>query len=115
MISEIKINRENMLNAASHQALMATDLAEELVRNGMPFRTAHHRVGSLVKWCADNRKKLDELTLEEMQITIPEATSECLTLFSPVSSVNKRNITGGTGPDEVAGQLKFWTGKLSEV
>jgi argininosuccinate lyase len=115
MISEIKINRENMLNAASDPALMATDLAEELVRNGMPFRTAHHRVGSLVKWCADNRKKLDELTLEEMQITIPEATSECLTLFSPVSSVNKRNITGGTGPDEVAGQLKFWTRKLSEV
>jgi argininosuccinate lyase len=113
MISGLKINEINMLNAASDPALMATDLAEELVKNGMPFRTAHHRVGSLVKWCAENNKGLNELTLDEMSITIPEATEECLALFSPVASVNKRNITGGTGPDEVRRQLQFWRAKLS--
>ena len=48
-----------------------------------------------------------------MQITIPEATEEFLTLFDPDMSAGKRNITGGTGFDAVANQLKFWQDKLS--
>ena len=97
---------------ASDPALMATDVAEKLVELGVPFRTAHHRVGSLVKYCRENNKALDEVTLEEMQITIPEATKEFLELFDPEVSVGKREITGGTGYNAVAGQLDFWQEKL---
>ena len=49
MIATMRFKAENMLEAASDPALMATDLAERLVELGMPFRNAHHRVGSLVK------------------------------------------------------------------
>lgn len=112
MIATMKINKEAMLCAASDPALMATDLAEELVKNGMPFRTAHHRVGALVKWCRENAKSLDLLTLEEMQISIPEAVPGCLELFSPEKSVSKREITGATGPNEVKKQLNNWKSKL---
>ena len=108
MVATMKLNVDNMLQAASDPALMATDLAEQLVKDGMPFRTAHHRVGALVKWCKENDKQLDELSLEDMKISIPEATENCLSLFSPQESVAKRLSTGATGPEQVSKQLQRW-------
>jgi len=113
MIATMSVKAENMLAAASDPALMATDLAEKLVEMNMPFRTAHHRVGSFVKWCKDNNKALNATTLKEMQETIPEATAEFLGLFSPENSVAKREITGATGPNEVAKQIAFWKKELA--
>jgi len=114
MVATMNIKRDNMLTAASDPALMATDLAEKLVELGVPFRNAHHRVGSFVKWCKDNNKALNATTLEEMQETIPEATAEFLELFSPESSIAKREITGATGPKAVATQIDFWKKQLAE-
>ncbi len=113
MIETMKIKAENMRNAATDPALMATDLAEKLVELGVPFRTAHHRVGAYVKYCRENGKKLDETTLEEMQKSIPEATAEFLMLFDPEASVAKRNITGATGFNQVAKQITFWQKRLA--
>ena len=112
MIETMKLKEEKMLAAASDPALMATDIAEKLVELGVPFRTAHHRVGAFVKYCREHGKALDEVTLGEMKETIPEATPEFLTLFDPVASVAKRNITGGTGFEQVAKQLDFWKKSL---
>ena len=108
MIATMSVRADRMRAMASDPALMATDVAEKLVELGVPFRTAHHRVGSLVKYCRENNKELDEVTLEEMQITIPEATAEFLQLFDPEVSVGKREITGGTGYKAVASQLEYW-------
>lgn len=113
MISTMQIKPEKMRAAAADPALMATDIAEKLVELGVPFRTAHHRVGSFVKWCKENSRALDETSLEEMQITIPEATAEFLGLFDPDMSAGKRNLTGGTGFEAVAKQLAYWQEKLS--
>lgn len=115
MIRSITVNAENMKNAASDPALMATDVAEKLVELGVPFRTAHHRVGSLVKYCKEHHCALNEITLEEMRITIPEATAEFLDLFDPVNSVAKRNSTGATGFKPVSDQLKFWQERLAAL
>ncbi len=108
MIETMKVNKGPMYEASTDPFLMATDLAEMLVELGVPFRTAHHRVGSLVKWSREHNKPLDQITLEEMQLSIPEATKGCLELFSPESSVNKRNHIGGTAPAAVADQVTFW-------
>lgn len=113
MVATMNVKRDNMLAAASDPALMATDLAEKLVEMDVPFRNAHHRVGSFVKWCKDNNKALNATTLEEMRETIPEATAEFLELFSPESSVAKREITGATGPKAVASQIAFWKKQLA--
>ncbi len=112
MIESITLKEENMRRAASDPALMATDLAEELVRLNVPFRTAHRRVGTLVKYCREHGKELDELSLEEIRISIPEATEKFLTMFDPDKSVAARNITGGTGFEQVAKQLSGWCGRL---
>ena len=115
MIGTMTIRRERMAAAAADPALMATDLAEKLVELGVPFRDAHRRVGSFVKYCKENGKALNEVTLDEMRLTIPEATPEFLTLFDPVESVRKRRLVGGTGFEPVAEQLKFWQKELKIV
>jgi argininosuccinate lyase len=114
MISAMRINRERMLDAASDPALMATDLAEALVNDGMPFRTAHHRVGALVRWCSDNSKSLNNLSLDDMKHTIPEAEESYLHLFTPKQSVGKREIHGATGPREVRRQIDSWLKRFEE-
>jgi len=113
MVQTMKARPENMLKAARDPALMATDLAEKLVALGVPFRTAHHRVGALVKWCKQTGKPLNGLTIEEMLSVIPEATPECLDLFSPEKSVTAREIPGATGFNEVRKQLDFWEKTLA--
>lgn len=106
MIESIKVHKERMYAAASDPALMATDLAEWLVKEGVPFRDAHHKVGHLV---AQSRKldiPLDKLTLEQIKESVPEANEECLHLWKPEKSVALRDIVGGTAPNQARHQLK---------
>ena len=113
MLRSIKINEEYMREAVSDPLLMATDLAEWLVGAGLPFRTAHHRVGKLVAFCQATKTKLNEITLEKMQEVIPEATETCLGLFSAEKSTQARNIPGGTSPEQVTKQILFWKKRLN--
>ena len=113
MLDTLVAREERMLAAASDPALMATDLAEWLVRQGLPFRTAHERVGKLVGWTRQHNRALDSLSLDEMRESVPEANDECLALFSPVTSVHGRDITGGTAPKQVHAQLARWAEALA--
>jgi len=113
-VATMSVNTARMREMASDPALMATDVAEKLVELGVPFRTAHHRVGSLVRYAREHDKQLDEIPLEEMRITIPEATAEFPALFDPEKSVAKRELTGGTGFKAVQSQLDFWQKALAE-
>jgi argininosuccinate lyase len=115
MVATMTAKRDKMLNAASDPALMATDLAEKLVELKVPFRNAHHRIGAFVKWCADNNKALNAVTLEEMQVTIPEATAEFLTMFDPQGSIARRELTGATGFKAVRTQIDFWQSELNKA
>jgi argininosuccinate lyase len=112
MIETMAIRRERMREAAADPALMATDLAEKLVELGVPFRDAHHRVGAFVKYCRERGVALDCVPVSEMRLTMPEATDEFPSLFSPENSVAKRDITGGTGYRQVASQIEFWQREL---
>ena len=114
MIATMKTNPDRMLEAASDPGLMATDLAEALVRKGVPFRHAHHKVGALVRYCAEHGKEMNALSAGEMRNVIPEADESMLKLFSPVSAVTLRKSYGGTGYEQVASQLAYWKEKLGE-
>ena len=106
MIDSIKVDKNRMLDAASDPALMATDVAEWLVKNGVPFREAHHRVGKLVALSKKIDTPLNKLTLEQVLSCIPEANKEVLNMWKPTSSVNLRNTLGGTAPDQVRMQIE---------
>ena len=92
---------------------MATDLAEWLVRQGVPFREAHHQVGSLVGYCARSNKALDKVSLDEMRQCIPNATEECLLIFNPDHSIAARKAMGGTALENVESQIAYWQNELA--
>ena len=105
MLPHIKPNRAAMRNAALKGFATATDLADYLVRQDVPFRDAHHIVGKLVGIAIERQVDLADLDLATMQAVsqkIGEDVYDCLTLEG---SVNARNHMGGTAPAEVASAI----------
>lgn len=94
--------------AASDPGLLATDLADELVRQGMPFRTAHHAVGAVVARAESLGKPLNQLTLPELQAVHPGFRAEALRCFNLQAALAKRNLTGAPGTRQVRQQLARW-------
>ena len=113
MLRNTKINRTACEKAASDPALLATDLADYLVRKGMPFRQAHHVVGAVVALAEKNGKPLNRLTLVELQSVDKTFERDALGVFDLRRAMARRNITGAPGTMEVAKQLMRWRKQLS--
>ena len=106
LLKEISFNKEIMKSAAEKGYLVATDLADYLVRKGMTFRQAHETVGKMVLFALDQNRELNQLTLKEMKGFAKKITKDVYDWIDPVSSVNRRNLPGGTGPDAVKKALE---------
>ena len=98
---------------ASDPALLATDLADYLVRKGMPFRQAHHVVGAVVALAEKSGKPLNPLTLTELQSVDKAFGRDARAVFDLEKAMAKRNIIGAPGTKEVARQLARWRRQLS--
>jgi argininosuccinate lyase len=108
MLRNTKINRAACAAAAGDPALLATDLADHLVRNGMPFRQAHHAVGAVVALAEKLGKPLNRLTLAELQSVDKQFGRDALGVFDLKRAMAKRNLAGAPGTKEVAKQLARW-------
>jgi len=113
MLQNTKINRAACDRAASDPALLATDLADYLVRKGMPFRQAHHVVGAVVALSEKTGKPLNKLSLTELQSVDKKIGRDALGVFHLQRAMAKRNLTGAPGTKEVAKQLARWREQLS--
>jgi len=101
MLRGITVKADNMRQAALEGFATATDLADYLVKKGMPFRDAHEVVAHAVKAGVESGRDLAEFSLAELQAfsaTISDDVFEVLTLEGSVAS---RNHTGGTAPEQV--------------
>ncbi|GHD07092.1 argininosuccinate lyase [Zhihengliuella salsuginis] len=105
MVATLKFNTERMAELAPQGFALATDIAEWLVRQGVPFRDAHELSGSAVKVAEARGVELWDLTDEEYATISPELTPEVRTVLSTEGSLNSRSSQGGTGPAAVAEQL----------
>jgi argininosuccinate lyase len=102
----VRIHPERMRAATAQGFLTATDLADELVRRGMPFARAHEQVGELVRHCAEKDRTFADLTAAEAQRFIPSWDAKLRQIaVSPEEAVKRRNVTGGTAPGQVARQI----------
>jgi argininosuccinate lyase len=86
----------------------ATDLADYLVKKGLPFRDAHEIVAHAVKDCVAMNKDLSELSLEQLQRYNAAIDASVFDVLTLEGSVNARNITGGTAPAQVRAQIARW-------
>ena len=108
MLKETQFKRKNCLAAASDPAMLATDLADYLVRKGLAFRQAHHLVGSLVALAEKRGKRLNELTLAEMRAVEKRFSADAMKTFALQRAMTRRNLTGTPGPRQVLKQLAKW-------
>ena len=113
MLQHTTVNQKNCLAAASDPALLATDLADYLVRKGMAFRQAHHVVGAVVALAEKAGKPLNQLTLAELKTVDGTFSSDALAVFDLKKAMAQRNLTGAPGTKEVAKQLARWRGRLA--
>ena len=115
MIRKMKINAKRTYQAASHGFSTATDMADYLVKKGMPFRDAHRVVGQTVRYCVEKDKTFDDLTLEEFQQQSNLFTEDIFKEISLEHSVGARKSYGGTSPEAVKVQLEHAEEFLDKV
>ena len=108
MLQHTKANRPACRAAACDPALLATDLADYLVRKGVPFRQAHHAVGALVALAERLGKPLNQLTLAELRSVEKKFGADALGVFDLTQALARRRATGAPGTSQVRTQLARW-------
>lgn len=106
MVREMRINAGNMQAAAAKGFSTATDVADYLVRKGMPFRDAHEVVGKTVAYCIANGKDLPDLTIEEWKGFSAMIDGDISASITLEASVNARAATGGTALERVKAEIE---------
>lgn len=101
MLQTMKFRKEKMAEAARGGFACATDLADYLVRRGMPFREAHEVVGKVVLYCLEQGRNLEELSLEEYKEMSPLVEEDVYKFISVDRCVEARCIIGGPSPETV--------------
>jgi argininosuccinate lyase len=95
-------NKQKMLELASSGYITATDLADYLVKNhSMSFRKAYEKTATIVNLAEKKKKKLDELSLNELKKIEPKLTIDVLKVFDLKNSINSKKSYGGTSFDNI--------------
>ncbi len=105
MVRTAKWNEKNMADSCQGGFLNATDVADYLVRKGMPFRTAHGVSAKLVRSAIENNCKLEELDFSEYKKASPLFEDDIFDLITSKKCVEIRNITGGPASEQVQKQI----------
>jgi argininosuccinate lyase len=105
MIATMRVRTERLADAAPQGFALATDVAEYLVRTGVPFREAHEAVGHLVVWCSVHDCDLGEVSDADLARISEHLTPEVRSVLSVDGALRARQTPGSTGPDRVAEQL----------
>jgi len=101
----VVLNPAKPATAADNSWVVATDLAEELSRNGVPFHRAHQLVGQLVLESVKSGKNPSQWTAESLTAFAPEFKPEMARLLNPIEGMKSRALPGGTAPTAVASAL----------
>lgn len=112
MLSEIKFNTERMKVQAEEGFTLATDLAEYLVKKGVPFRFAHELTGKIVLYCIERGKKLNELTIDEFKKFHESIQSDIYEILTVQGSIDAKESKGSTSKESVKEQIRTLRKKL---
>ena len=119
LVARLSFRADRMRSAADDPVVTATDLADHLVKRGVPFRQAHEMVGKTVRYCLDNDKRLTGLSLKELSRFCPDVGPDVMKELTLDASVGARRSLGGTSPVRVKAELRkagdCWTRTLTPV
>jgi argininosuccinate lyase len=114
MVPEIKVNADRMESASRDPSLLATDLAEYLVKKGLAFRDAHEAIGKLAARAVEKQVALNNISLLELQEISRLFSSDVTTVFDPRHSLAARTAVGAPSPENVKRQMARWREKLAQ-
>jgi argininosuccinate lyase len=106
MVATLTFNTERMAALAPQGFALATDVAEWLVREGVPFRVAHEVAGACVRDCEERGIELWDLSDDDLARISPHLTPAVRSVLTVEGSLASRNAVGGTAPVRVAEQLE---------
>jgi len=112
MVTSMRFNVERMAELAPQGFSLATDVADWLVRQRLPFREAHEVSGALVQFCEQNGLELHEPTDEQYLAISPHLTAGVRDVLTVTGSLASRDAAGGTAPSQVAKQLATLTARV---
>ena len=102
ILNNMTPNKKKMLDLANTGFITATDLADYLVKNhAMSFRNAYQKTAAIVNYAEKNKKKLQDLNLEELKKIVPKLTKDVLQIFDLKYSINSKKSYGGTAFDNI--------------
>lgn len=113
MISGMDVNAPKAAAAASDPMLLATDLADYLVNNGVPFRQAHEVIGKLVAYSIEEKRSFGEMQLEEFQRFSPVFKADVSACLNLETAMQARKGIGAPSPANVKAQLARWRAALT--
>ncbi len=115
MMQTVKVKRENMRAATLKGFSTATDLADYLVKKGVPFRDAHEIVGKAVRYGIDNDKDLADMSLQELQQFSDKIEIDIYDVLTPEGSCAARDHFGGTAPAQVRQAIQRAKERITKV
>jgi len=115
LIAGLEFDVERMAAAAADPALGATDLAEELVRRGMPFRSAHEVIGRLVRRAEERKRTLHELGPDDLRAVDAALSPDVMRALDPHRAVAARALPGGPAPEMVLAEVARLESELRAI
>jgi argininosuccinate lyase len=115
MLDTMKINKEAMYNAAKGGFTNATDMADYLVKKGIPFRDSHEITGRMVAYCLGKNISIDNMSLDELKSFSDKIENDVYDAISLTTCVNERKITGGPAKESVTEQIKMGKGFIESI
>ena len=112
MLAHTRVNATACAAAARDPLLLATDLADYLVKKGMPFRQAHHVVGAVVAQAEKSGTALDRFTLADFQRVDKTFGRDVVEVFDLGKAMSRRQCIGAPGTRPVKQQLAKWRQRL---
>ncbi|MSP10248.1 MAG: argininosuccinate lyase [Pelagibacteraceae bacterium] len=113
VLNNFSPNKKKMLELANHGYITATDLADYLVKNhSMSFRRAYQKTAEIVNFAEKRKKRLDELSIEDLQKIEPILSNDVLKIFNLKNSINSKKSYGGTAFDNIKKMIIKYKNKL---
>jgi argininosuccinate lyase len=112
MIASTTFDSQRMADALRHDFPTATELADYLVRTGIPFREAHAITGAIVAHCVRHDQELSDLDLPTLQSFSAAIGPDVFQYLSPQSSIERKQTIGSTSPEQVHQRLEWWGVRL---
>ncbi len=115
MVDTMEVRKDTMYKATKGGFTNATDAADWLVKQGVPFRDAHEIIGKLVLYCINNNTNLDDLSLEEYQAISPVFNETVYDAITVEKCVEARNVPGGPSKEYIASLIELNDNYLKNI